>query len=157
MPGVVGQLVNVLSPPRPTANVTYTVTVSLRPESLGEVQATVTAGQNQVAVRLVATTPSGAAAIQQALPQLHEALSTGGQRASVTLSGSNSGAPSQFGLTSGASNGGGAPTHSNLAHRPAQGMAPAERPERPVMPMPAMPNAPRRSRTGATHLVDVRV
>lgn len=153
LPGVAGQLLSVLSPPRPAANGAYTVTVSLRPESLGEVQATVTAGQDQVAVRLVASTPSGAAAIQQALPQLHEALSQGIQRATVSLAGANSGAAGQQGLAAGTSGGGGAPSYSSVAPRLERNVPPSSRPEQPAGTAPPVGFA---RRTG-THLVDVRV
>ncbi|MGH9109122.1 MAG: flagellar hook-length control protein FliK, partial [Acidimicrobiales bacterium] len=91
VPGVAGQLVSVLSAPRPTANGTYSVSVALHPESLGTVQATVTAGQDQVTVRLVAATNAGSDAIRSALPQLHEALAASGQRASVSLAGGGAG------------------------------------------------------------------
>jgi flagellar hook-length control protein FliK len=87
MPGVAGQLVDVLSPPRPTAGGTYTVTIALHPEELGEVRATVTAGEDQVTVRLVAATGDGDDALRQALSQLHADLSIGGQRTTVTVGG----------------------------------------------------------------------
>jgi flagellar hook-length control protein FliK len=79
MPGVAGQLVDVLSPPRATAGGTYTVTIALHPEELGEVRATVTAGEDQVTVRLVAATGDGDDALRQALSQLHADLSVGGR------------------------------------------------------------------------------
>lgn len=86
MPGVAGQLVQVLSPPRLLANGTYTVTVTLHPESLGTVQATVTASDARLSVQLVASTNDAADAIRQGLPELHEALSSSGQPATVTVS-----------------------------------------------------------------------
>lgn len=85
MPGVAGQLIQVLSAPRPVANGNYTVTVALHPESLGTVQATVIAGEQQVAVHLVASTGTGADALRLALPALHEALAASGQQATVSV------------------------------------------------------------------------
>ena len=73
--------------PRPTAAGTYTVTIALHPEELGEVRATVTAGEDQVTVRLVAATGDGDDALRQALSQLHADLSVGGQRTTVTVGG----------------------------------------------------------------------
>jgi hypothetical protein len=93
MPGVAGQLVDVLSPPRPTAGGTYTVTIALHPDELGEVRATVTAGEDQVTVRLVAATGDGDDALRQALSQLHADLSIGGQRTTVTVGGRGDDAP----------------------------------------------------------------
>lgn len=87
LPGVTSQLVRVLSPPRPVATGTYTVKVSLHPQSLGVVHATVTAGDARLAVHLTAGTSSGELAIRQSLAELHEALSSGGQQATVTVSG----------------------------------------------------------------------
>gem|GEM_PF-4395281 len=91
MPGVAGQLVKVLAAPRPTGQGTYTVTIALHPDELGEVRATVTAGEDQVMVRLMASTGDGDEALRQALPQLHAGLSTGGQRTSVTVGGQGDG------------------------------------------------------------------
>lgn len=90
LPGVTSQLVRVLSPPRPVATGTYTLKVSLHPESLGAVQATVTAGDARLSVHLVASTSDGELAIRQGLSELHEALSSGGQQATVTVSGGGS-------------------------------------------------------------------
>ncbi|MGH9048049.1 MAG: flagellar hook-length control protein FliK, partial [Acidimicrobiales bacterium] len=156
MPGVAGQLVSVLSPPRPTANGTYTVTVSLHPESLGEVQATVTAGHDQVSVRLVAINPTGAAAIQQALPQLQEALSTAGQRTSITLAGPPNGGAGQQGSPAG-SNGGGASSHLDTTWRPARDTQPVTRHEPRVATAPPTTTARRVHRAGVAQLVDIRV
>lgn len=90
MPGVAGQLVRVLAAPRPMANGTYTVRISLHPESLGTVQATVTGGSTRLSVQLVATTNDGAEALRQSLPELREALSATGPQATVTVSGGGS-------------------------------------------------------------------
>jgi flagellar hook-length control protein FliK len=96
VPGVAGQLVDVLSPPRPTAGGTYTVTIALHPDELGEVRATVTAGDDQVTVRLVASTGDGDDALRQALPQLHAGLSAGGQRTTVTVGGRGQGSSAEW-------------------------------------------------------------
>jgi len=96
VPGVAGQLVSVLSPPRPAAGGTYTVTIALHPENLGEVRATVTAGDDQITVRLMATTGDGDDAIRQAMPQLHAGLSIGGQRTTVTVGGQGGGGSAQW-------------------------------------------------------------
>lgn len=90
LPGVTSQLVRVLSPPRPVATGTYTLRVSLHPEALGTVQATVTASDARLAVHLVASTSDGELAIRQSLADLHEALSSDGQQTSVTVSGGGS-------------------------------------------------------------------
>lgn len=90
MPGVAGQLVRVLSAPRPVANGTYTVRISLHPESLGTVQATVTGSDTRLSVQLVASTSDGADALRQSLPELREALSANGPQAAVTVSGGTS-------------------------------------------------------------------
>lgn len=109
MPGVAGQLVRVLSAPRPLANGTYTVTVSLHPESLGTVQATVTGSDSRLSVQLVAATSDGAAALRQSLPELREALSANGQQAIVTLSGGGSQGSGTGSLADGTPGGGQSP------------------------------------------------
>ncbi|MGH9082042.1 MAG: flagellar hook-length control protein FliK [Acidimicrobiales bacterium] len=172
MPGVAGQLVRVLSAPRPTPGGTYTVTVSLRPESLGAVTATVTAGQGQVSVRLLATTTDGADAIRVALPQLHQALSAEGQRATVSLApgGSAGGGPQHSigsqggGQRSGGQQAGSQGMAGQSGWTPRQGSEPAAR--RTVAPAggavrPVEPTGPAgRPAPGGrspSRLVDVRV
>lgn len=162
MPGVAGQLVRVLSAPRPLANGTYTVTVSLHPESLGTVQATVTAGDARVSVQLVATTSDGALAIRQSLPELHEALAAGGQPTTVTVSGGGaqgSGLGGRAGGTlpgpgqdpAGFSGNGGAGHHGG-------DRAPSQTPARPSLVPPDGVTVPRPAgASGGGRLVDVHV
>lgn len=117
MPGVAGQLVRVLSAPRPLADGSYEVTVALHPESLGTVQATVSASETQLTVRLVAATAEGSAALRQALPELHEALGAGGHRTSVTIGDTGSGASGQS--SQGAANRQGMTTQTQRTTHPA--------------------------------------
>jgi flagellar hook-length control protein FliK len=64
---------------------TQTVTVMLHPEDLGDVRATLTVSNNEVTVRLVASTSEGANAIRSAMPDLQSGLSQDGQHSTVLL------------------------------------------------------------------------
>ncbi len=70
-PSVADQMVSVLTPLQATAGGTHSVTLGLQPDGLGIVQATVTAGAQQITVSLWAATSDGHAALSQALPQLY--------------------------------------------------------------------------------------
>lgn len=159
MPGVAGQLVQVLSPPRLLANGTYTVTVTLHPESLGTVQATVIASDARLSVQLVASTNDAADAIRQGLSELHEALSSGGQPATVTVSGGGA----QGGNTG--ARAGGAPftpgQFSGHGDARPQGDSPADgglpRPASAVPLVQASPGQPAKGGRGEGRLLDVHV
>jgi flagellar hook-length control protein FliK len=167
MPGVAGQLVQVLSAPRPAPGGSYTVTIALRPEALGEVHATVTANQDQVSVRLVAGTSDGADAIRRSLPELHEALAAEGRRAAVSVSGG--GLPrSSIGQGAGGDRSGvehHAGDQTSGQSEAGAGRSPTAEPGRLVMRSPSGdPAGPTTSSpptvglgTGPAHLVDVRV
>lgn len=155
-----GQLVRVLSAPRPLANGTYTVTVSLHPESLGTVQATVTASDARVSVQLVATTSDGALAIRQSLPELHEALAAGGQPATVTVSGGGSQGSGVGGRAGGTLPGPGQDPSSGNGGAGHHGgdRTPSQAPARPSLVPPDGVSVPRPAGpTGGGRLVDVHV
>ena len=86
LPGVAGQLLEVLSAPRLSAGGTCTVRVALHPSALGEVRATVSAGRGALSVGLEASTADGLEAIRRSLPELHETLAASGGRAVVSVS-----------------------------------------------------------------------
>lgn len=85
LPGVASQIVSVLSPLRTAPTGTQTVTIVLHPAELGDVRATVIVNNDQVTVRLVASTPEGTSALRSALPDLRSGLSADGQRSTVVL------------------------------------------------------------------------
>jgi flagellar hook-length control protein FliK len=80
-------LVSVLTPLRASADGVHQVTLALEPEGLGSVRATVTVGNDHIAVQLTTDNPDGHEALRQSLPQLRQLLqgenATG---ATVTLS-----------------------------------------------------------------------
>jgi flagellar hook-length control protein FliK len=76
-PEVSDQLLTVLAPLRSGDDGTHTVTLSLQPEGLGTVQATVTFDGQQISVDLWADAASGHAALNQSLGQLHAQLGGG--------------------------------------------------------------------------------
>jgi flagellar hook-length control protein FliK len=91
LPGVASQLVSVLAPLRSSATGTQTLTIALHPADLGSVQATLVLANGTLTVRLVASTPAGAAALHASLPDLQHGLEDGGQRSSVLLGDPGSG------------------------------------------------------------------
>jgi hypothetical protein len=122
LPGVASQLVSVLAPLRSAPSGTQSLTISLHPADLGSVQATVVLHDGMLTVRLVASTPAGAAALHASLPDLQHGLEEGGQRSSVQL-----GDPGSGNLGNG-SPGSGDPGSSGSQYatgQPSQGQAPA--------------------------------
>lgn len=89
LPGVASQLLQVISPFRQGPNGSQSVTVSLHPMELGEVHVSLTVLNGETSVRLIASTPEGAAAIRSALGDLESQLITSGQRVHVTFDASN--------------------------------------------------------------------
>jgi hypothetical protein len=79
-PEVSDQVLTVLAPLRTGDDGTHTVTLSLQPEGLGNVQATVTVGGQQVSVSLWADAATGHTALNQSLSQLHAQLDRGTDR-----------------------------------------------------------------------------
>ena len=159
LPGVAGQLVDVLSAPRQGADGSFVVTVALHPAALGAVRATVIAKGSQVSVQLVPSTAEGADALRLALPDLRSALSSNGQQVQVTVreipAASSRHAASSRDPSSAGQGGGGHPLATSRhdhpapvrASRPARG--PAAQPVSTV-PLVAAP-AP------SPHLVDIRI
>jgi hypothetical protein len=77
---VSNQVLTVLAPLRTGDDGTHSVTLSLQPEGLGNVQAIVTVGGQQLSVSLWADAATGHAALNQSLSQLHAQLSGGTDR-----------------------------------------------------------------------------
>ena len=153
LPGVAGQLVDVLSTPRQGADGSFMVTIALHPASLGAVRATVAASENRVSVQLVPSTAEGADALRLVLPDLRSALSSNGQQVQVTVRESPT---SSSGNRFFARQGGGDQLpatsrrdHAAAAHvpRPARDPAPGLAPMAPRAAVPAP----------GPHLVDIRI
>ncbi len=153
LPGVAGQLVDVLSTPRQGADGSFMVTIALHPASLGAVRATVAASENRVSVQLVPSTAEGADALRLVLPDLRSALSSNGQQVQVTVR--ESPTSSSGNLFSARQGGGGQlpatsrRDHAAAAHvpRPARDPAPGLAPMAPRAAVPAP----------GPHLVDIRI
>lgn len=150
LPGVAGQLVRVLAPLRPTVDGTSTITVSLHPEALGKVEATVTAGHDSVSVTLTASTSAGADALRQSLSELHDMLQKEGQHTSVSLSNATS---------DGSQDRGGRPASQSGVGEGTTGKAPEHSRQYRVAPVLRLRPAQllRPSRPDSSHLIDVRV
>ena len=71
------QMLTVLNPLRAGDDGSQSVTLSLQPEGLGNVQATVSIVGEQVSVSLWADSATGHAALSQTMSQLHSQLSDG--------------------------------------------------------------------------------
>ncbi len=74
------QVLTVLNPLRAGDDGSQSVTLSLQPEGLGNVQATVSIVGEQVSVSLWADSATGHAALSQTMSQLHSQLSDGSER-----------------------------------------------------------------------------
>ena len=156
LPGVAGELVRVLSAPRPLTDGSFTVTVALHPASLGQVRATVVTGPDQISVQLTPATAEGADALRLALGDLRSALSASGQQVQVTLSEGPAPAANGGGLSSAPQGGSGGDLPATGRQYPSSS---------PSTPRSASPPAPEPSRTAlalaapapSSHLVDIRI
>ncbi|HUO49809.1 MAG TPA: flagellar hook-length control protein FliK [Acidimicrobiales bacterium] len=93
-PNAAEQVVSVLAPLRVLGG-NHQVTLSLTPEGLGTVRATVTMGDQHLVVQLVADSADGREVLRQSLPQLRALLDTGTGSTSVSLAdGADAGAGS---------------------------------------------------------------
>ncbi|MGC8470699.1 MAG: flagellar hook-length control protein FliK [Acidimicrobiales bacterium] len=160
LPGVAGQLVDVLSAPRQGADGSFVVTVALHPAALGAVRATVIANESQVSVQLVPSTAEGAAALRLALPDLRSALSSNGQQVQVTVreipaSSSKNPAASSKNPFSAGQGGGGHPLATSRHDHPAPGRA--SRPARDPAPQPVSTVPLAAAPAPSPHLVDIRI
>ena len=146
LPGVASQLLKVISPFRQAPNGSQRVSISLHPTELGEVHVSVTIFNGETSVRLVASTPEGAAAIRSSMGDLESQLASNGQRAHVTFeSGFLSGG--QTGSDARQSTGGHTPQH---ASNPPQG---AERST--ITGLAVTPTTD--AAIATTHLIDIRI
>ncbi|HYA69641.1 MAG TPA: flagellar hook-length control protein FliK [Acidimicrobiales bacterium] len=73
-----------LAPLRASPDGVHQITLALEPEGLGSVRATVTVGNDHVAVQLSADNADGREALRQSLPQLRQSLQ-GDSAASTTV------------------------------------------------------------------------
>jgi flagellar hook-length control protein FliK len=85
-PSPAAQLVSVIAPLQ-SSDGSHQVSLSLRPEGLGTVQATVTVSPDRVVIQLTAESSSARQALEQALPLLRHQFTADGTNATVVLSG----------------------------------------------------------------------
>lgn len=97
LPGVAGQLLEVLSAPRPLPGGSTTLTIALHPPFLGAVEAKVVTTATHVTVQLSTRTPEAESVLRAALPELRASLSSNGQQASVSLGDSGQSTTGSFG------------------------------------------------------------
>lgn len=84
-PAFANQVVAVLAPLRSGADGTHQLTIVLRPDGLGTVQATVTVSGDVVDVHLATDSALAHQALSQSMGDLRDQLQQGGGRATVSL------------------------------------------------------------------------